>query len=87
MYDLIDFENLDEWRKQNPDIKHVMVRHRGYGLVKYTFNYKNPEDITITDSLGMYDAWGNLHFVDSEGTRHICYKNKNYNLRTMTWNR
>ena len=40
MYDLIDFEKLDEWRKQNPDIKHVMVRHRGYGLVKYTFNYK-----------------------------------------------
>lgn len=87
MREVIDIENLAEWRKQNPDVKHVTVKHGDFGYAEYTFNYKKPEDVTISESLGQYDAWGNLHFVDSEGTFHKCLSTRRYNFKPMIWNR
>ena len=81
MYEVIDIENLAEWRGHNSDAKHITVRHGKDGLVEYTFNYKKPEDVTFIDSLGMFDAFGNFYFIDSEGTLHVCLSNRRFKLK------
>ena len=69
---VVNIEDLEEWRKQNPTAEWVRVKHGDFGLADWIFNYKDPKDVTISESLGQYDAWGNLHFIDSNGHKHIC---------------
>ena len=73
---IVRIEDYPKWRENNPDAKEVWVDHGVYGKVNRTFNYKKPEDIMGGESIGAYDGFGRFHFIDNEGTRHICYKNK-----------
>lgn len=72
---MIHIEDYPKWKKENPEAKTVMVDHGKYGKVQLIFNYKNSEDITLIDRMGAYDCFGRFHFIDHEGTMHICYNN------------
>ena len=75
---IIDIENLTEWREHNPGAEWVRVKHGEYGITDLFFNYKEPKDVTIIDTLGQYDASGNFHFIDSDGHKHICLSKRPY---------
>lgn len=72
----VHIDNLQEWRKNNPDVKSVIVDHKPFGLVIYTFNYIDPQEIPGWAQLGAYDCFGNFHFIDDEGTYHKCLTQK-----------
>lgn len=71
-------DNLPEWRKNNPDVKTVMVDHGPYGKVIYKFNYTDPQNIPLHMKIGAYDGFGNFHFIDEEGTYHKCLSNRKF---------
>lgn len=72
----IHINDLPEWRKNNPDVKTVMVDHGPYGKVIYTFNHTDPQNIPPLMKIGAYDGFGNFHFIDEEGTYHKCLTNR-----------
>lgn len=77
--DIVKIEELENWRQEHPDIKHVIVDHGPYGYAELTFNYISPLEYEVKANvlkLGQYDAYGNFHFIDSEGTYHKCFKPK-----------
>lgn len=77
--EVVKIENLENWRKEHPDAKHVMVDHGPYGYAELIFNYIKPseyEEKAGVFKFGQYDGWGNFHFIDDEGTYHKCYKPK-----------
>jgi hypothetical protein len=73
--DVIDIKDLPEWRNNNPNAKFARVRY-STGIADLIFNVKDPKDVTISDSIGAYDGFGKFHFIDKEGTKHICYPTK-----------
>lgn len=81
--------DLQEWRKNNPDVKSVIVDHGPFGLAIYRFNYVDPQEIPGWAHFGAYDAFGNFHFIDDEGTYHKCltqrphypWSYKKYNIK------
>ena len=82
--DIIKIEELDLYRKNNPDIKDVLVDHGQYGFVELRFNWINKEDVSHSPFCqGQYDAFGTLYFVDDEGTLHKCYKHGSIRPLTM----
>jgi hypothetical protein len=74
----IHITKLKELRKNHPDEKQVKVDHGGFGFAILTFNCAKPgeENIPQWAKLGAYDGFGNFHFMDSEGTYHLCLKPK-----------
>lgn len=76
--EVVHISGLLEWRKKHPDIKTVMVDHAPFSKAIYTFDYVNPLDIPWWGKVGMYDGFGNFHFIDEEGTYHKCLSNRRY---------
>lgn len=76
--ELVHINDLSEWRKNNPDVKTVMVDHSPFGKAIYTFNYTDPQNIPPVMKIGAYDGFGNFHFIDDEGTYHKCLSNRNH---------
>lgn len=74
MIEEVKIEDYPKWRDENPNANEVWVDHGNFGKTHRTFNYKSPNDVTLCERLGMYDGFGRFHFIDEEGTRHICYK-------------
>ena len=50
--EIVHIDNLPEWRKNNPDVKTVMVDHGPYGKVVYTFNHTDPQNIPLGHTMG-----------------------------------
>ena len=74
---IVKIEDLENWRQEHPDAKRVIVDHGPYGYVELTFNYIPLLEYDIKSGalkFGQYDAFGNFHFIDSEGTYHKCLK-------------
>lgn len=66
----VHIDNLPQWRVEHPDEKEVLVEHSD-GKAIWIFNYCDPASVEASAlSIGQYDAWGNFHFIDSEGTYH-----------------
>lgn len=77
--DIVKIEDFEKWRQENPNAKHITVDHGPFGYVELTFNYISPMVYNVKAGafkLGQYDAFGNFHFIDSEGTYHKCLTNK-----------
>lgn len=74
----VHINDLPEWRKNNPDVKTVMVDHSPFGKAIYTFNHTDPQNIPLHMKIGAYDGFGNFHFIDDEGTYHMCLSNRNH---------
>jgi hypothetical protein len=72
--DVINIEDLPNWRLKNPQVKSVLVKY-STGVSKLIFNYQDPKEVSVL-RLGQYDCDGNLHFIDEEGTLHVCYADK-----------
>ena len=73
--DIVKIEDLEKWRQEHPDAKYVTVDHGEYGYVELTFNYISPLEYDVKAGVfrfGQYDACGNFHFIDSNGTYHKC---------------
>ena len=79
MNEVVKIEDLEKWRQEHPDAKHILVDHGVFGYAELIFNYMSPLEYDTKAGLfkmGQYDCWGNFHFIDTEGTYHICYKPK-----------
>ena len=72
--EIVKCNELNKWKQEHPDAKCVIVEHGVYGKSKLTFNYAKPSDDFGVFKFGQYDAFGNFHFIDSEGTYHKCFK-------------
>ena len=72
----VHWSKLEEWRAEHPNVKEVKVDHEEFGFATLIFNYSKPgaENIPAWARHGQYDCWGDLHFIDEEGTLHICHK-------------
>ena len=80
---IIKAENLEKWHQEHPDVKHVIVDHGLFGYSELTFNYISPIEYAAKPNVlkfGQYDAFGNFHFIDSNGTYHKCIASKNKQL-------
>ena len=79
--DIVKIADLEKWHQEHPDAKRVRVDHGEFGYAVLIFNYINPseyEEKAGVFKFGQYDGWGNFHFIDSDGTYHICYPPKKY---------
>ena len=72
---IVKYEDLEEWRKQNPDAKQVLVKHSD-GVALWDFAAMKPESVTMLWKLGQYTFDGHFVFYDKDGNRHKVFNEK-----------
>lgn len=75
MFDLevIQVSEIPEWRKSHPGNVSVNVLHSDV-IARFTFEAKDPKEVTQRDMFGYYDSFGNFSFYDRNGTQHYVSK-------------
>ena len=67
---IVDIKDLEEWRKQNPNEKSVLLRH-GDSVARWNFGAKKQNE--FFPRLGQYTCDGDFVFYDKDGNRHTCF--------------
>lgn len=74
MIDTVDVLELEQYKKNNPNVNKVYVNY-STGLALLTFNYLKPGEIHVLKH-GAYTANGDFMFIDSYGTLHKVFKKR-----------
>lgn len=86
---IVDIKDPDEWRRQNPTEKSVLVlHHHPEAIARWDFNALDPEkdkERWIHTKLpGAYNGYGDFVFYDKAGNCHTCYNEKLYKMLIRT---